>query len=326
MKWGGYQNLLTLILLVLFLSCPAYANMIIHPTVSRFFFEKDGLPYNQSVTFTVTCYRYLPSPQQHDQSWRSKIGNDSLEKVLSFSGTCRYYGCPHEDLTYYVKFHTDTCDLEGRTLGRPFIIRDFSNIPAGYCIDPFHQYDIRKGEMSNYSYYKISPEYSDCMAGIKPLKDKCRQYTTAYACSMNESSKCSEGYAYVGDEEVVYDDRNIYRECIAPFEKEKETCEHYLLPVAPSSLIMMSWNYTADRYCESRFTIPAYIETPVETPNWTRLNKYPAVTPYVSPTQYDTSLHNSEPEKEPSVRPSHPESPVATLYCSIVEFLGGRCE
>jgi len=325
MKCGGYWHFLILVLLILFLTCPAYANMIIKPTVSRFFFEKDGMPYNQSVTFTVTCYHFLPTAVQIDQPSGPTDGNTLREKTLSFSGTCLYYGCPVEDLTNYVKFNTNACDLEGRTMGQPFVFRNFSNIPAMYCIDPLYQYDVRKRDLSNYTYYKFTPEYQDCMKRIQPLKDQCRQYTYAYTCGLNTSRECG-GYTIVGDEDVNYDDADAYIQCIAPFDKEKETCEHYLSPVDPSSMMFTKYNYTPSRYCESRFTIPSYIETPAETPNLTRQKQYPSLTPYITQTVTPSQSHTPEITPSSTVPLYTPTSPVASLYCSIVQFLGGRCE
>jgi hypothetical protein len=325
MKLGGYRYILILILLILFLSCPTYANAVmIKPTVSRFFFEKDGLPYDQSVTFTVNCYRYLLSPARNDSTTGTTNKTIRMEKALSFSGNCRYYGCSFEDLTSYAKFYTDTCDLEGRTMGELFIIRNFSNIPAMYCIDPLHQYDVQNGKWSNYSYYKFTPEYQDCMKRIQPFKDQCRQYTYDYSCSVNRS-RCG-GHTKVGDEDVTFNDADAYTGCIAPYDREKETCEHFLSPVDPSSMIFTKYNYTPSRYCESRFTIPSYIETPTETPNLTRQKMYPSITPFVSITPTPSIAPELEITPASTIAPFTPQSLVASLYCSIVQFLGGRCE
>jgi hypothetical protein len=57
MKLSGYWVYSISILALIFLICPAYADEI-YPTITHVFFEKDGLPYNESVYFTVECYGY----------------------------------------------------------------------------------------------------------------------------------------------------------------------------------------------------------------------------------------------------------------------------
>ena len=320
MKFHKCLSILFLIGSFSLLVSSAHANMIINPTVIRLFFEKDGLPYDQSVKYSINCYRYLPVSVLNNQSLINTNETAPVENALSLSGNCLYYGCPV--YTHVNKFYTDTCDLEGHTMGRSFIIRNFSNIPATYCINPIHQYDIQKGYWSNISYYKFTPEYQDCMKRIQPLKDQCNQYT--YTCDVQISGECG-GVVMSGHEGVFLSDPDAFKKCIAPYDKEHANCESYLAKIDQSSMIMYNDNRPASRYCESHFTIPSFIEMPKETPNLTLQKKYPQNTPYKTPTTVPSIIQTQEIVAESTISSYVPMSPVESFYCTILSIFGAKC-
>ena len=57
MRFPVCRILIAGIAVIFFLSGPALADEMI-PTVTHIFFEKNYLPYNESVHFTVNCYGY----------------------------------------------------------------------------------------------------------------------------------------------------------------------------------------------------------------------------------------------------------------------------
>jgi len=93
-------------------------------TVTKVYFEKDGMSYNQPVSFTVNCYgySYSPGPEVEKKFYIPK-------KVFSFFADCPNYGCEIYE-NYYLNYrHIDYCNLEGKTQGYSFKIKKFATSP-----------------------------------------------------------------------------------------------------------------------------------------------------------------------------------------------------
>lgn len=140
-----WAAVLATIALALFAVVPVSADVIrpINPT--KVYFENNGTPVNEKVTFTVNCYGYHSSGAPPAQSKPSVS-----ERVLSFSAICPKYGCTiFEDYDRYLdSLHIDSCDLEGELNGENFIIRNFGSTPVPNCTD-LHQYgnEIKKTDI-----------------------------------------------------------------------------------------------------------------------------------------------------------------------------------
>lgn len=104
---------------------PARADVII-PTRTAVFFDKDGVPFNQSVDFTVTCYGYntgIP-PVKKDP------GTYTPTEVFRWGGNCPTYGCEVVENFYLTYRHIDYCDLEAKAGGQTFRIPRYSSSPV----------------------------------------------------------------------------------------------------------------------------------------------------------------------------------------------------
>lgn len=116
-------------------------------------------------------------------------------------------------------------------------------------------------------------------------------------------------------------------------------CDRFLMKADPSLIMPFTdsdpWshpcaeacNFTYE-ICESRFTIPSgnpasvmkQKSAPTGTVPWTIIPR-----PFITP--YDTTAVTVPPSQQtPAMVLRFSRSPVESLYCSIVELLGGRCE
>jgi hypothetical protein len=91
-----------------------------------------------------------------------------------------------------------------------------------------------------------------------------------------------------------------YRACRDTFDRDRAECDRYLRKIDPATMIL--WNYTgyreapADRACSLRLTIPSKEATP-------------------------EAILVSSPRSLESQK-----SPVESLFCSLLQYLGGKCE
>jgi len=144
---------LATIAFALFAVVPVSADVIqpINPT--KVYFENNGTPVNEKVTFTVNCYGYHSSsgapPAQSKPS--------ESENVFWFSATCPSYGCTVFERYNLGNRYIKSCDLEGQLNDENFIIRNFANNPVPNCTD-LHQYDISSGGR----YYRTNDRYQAC--------------------------------------------------------------------------------------------------------------------------------------------------------------------
>jgi len=290
MRFPVCRILIASIAVIFFLSVPALADEMI-PTVTHVFFEKNGLPYNESVYFTVRCYGYRcsgwdcrPPPDGFNES-----GTPAPEMVFSFSATCPGYGCTIYE-PYYLNYrHIDRCNLAGETGGGNFSIPDFSSTPVPDCQE-LMPYMIGK---ANNQYYNTTPEYEQCLNGTYRQSELCDQYVTE--CSPVTDKDCGN---WIIDGRYVKDsDRSLV--CREEADRTRDACDIYLKKVDPPTMIM--WKDTngreeaARRTCELRFTIPLSPSS---------LNETPAGLP--SKKSYG--------------------SPIMNGLCTVLRFFGRECE
>ena len=141
----------------------------------------------------------------------------------------------------------------------------------------------------------MTPEYHGCVAEARLHRDRCNQYIVE--CDPADDPECRNR---------VLDGKNVketpsYLACVDTVYRELTDCEQFLERIDPTRMVM--WTDSRDgselpamRACELRFEISE--------------ENYPESS-YVPPLQ---TAHFEM------------RSPVASLWCSIVEFVGGRCE
>lgn len=108
----------------------AFAQILV-PTAVTIYFEKDSKPYEKNVRYTVSCYgNYL----EFNEKGLKKKGSE-LEKIYSYSAKCPSYGCKIY-MNYPIGYMAiDHCDLDAKTEGKTFQIKNFGNEPALNCTD-----------------------------------------------------------------------------------------------------------------------------------------------------------------------------------------------
>lgn len=128
---------------------------LISPAITHVYFEKGGVPWNDTVDYTITCYGYMKPPF-------SEIPNGSYtpELVFHYSASCKEYGCAIYQPYYLQYTHIDWCDLEGATNNQVFSLQNFSTKPYSWCNDVERRVLRIWGDQREY-YYE-TPEYFSC--------------------------------------------------------------------------------------------------------------------------------------------------------------------
>ena len=101
---------------------------ILIPAKTRIYFEENGNPYNEKISFTLKGYGYdyLPgSPVEKEK------GNYTPEEVFYFSGIYEEYGEMINEDYLRDSFKIDYYELEGKTSeGKIFLIRGIHDVPT----------------------------------------------------------------------------------------------------------------------------------------------------------------------------------------------------
>ncbi|UUX91968.1 hypothetical protein [Methanoplanus endosymbiosus] len=232
---------------------------IITPTKTEVFFEKDGLPYNDSVEFTVRCYGYTFYPGSEEFTdyingnyEKKEPGTYNMTEVFSYSATAGHYG----DVIYepfYLNYRViDHCTLCGETSGKKFVIDDIGDSPIPDC---------KRAE------YRVIRDYDS---------DVCRMETdSADACFEEEDRLRCEKADLCGKYLEIYDENGIYPDDTRTMEadgvtmvltKEYLRCtdEAYsldlnctdLLKTVPCEDYCDPEGHPVDRVCSLHYTIP----------------------------------------------------------------------
>lgn len=190
---------------------PVQADFIT-PAITHVYFEKDGVPYQGSVDYSVNCYGYYTSLSPSGMA-EKPAGSYTPELVYHYSATCKEYGCSVYP-QYYLKYrHIDWCDLEGKTDNGPFFYHNFSTIPysEGSIYTPpsysfwskilLPAYD--EDEEYRYFFY-ATPEYTACTGQENSSQHPGRNHTAERriytSCNSREEKHCFsifEGYGAV---------------------------------------------------------------------------------------------------------------------------------
>ena len=313
MKLPGCRVFIACLVVVAFLLLPVSAD-IMTPTTTHVFFEKNGAPYNGTVRFTVNCYGHFDYPWITRTTLAQPKKTDEKEIIFSYSSTCPEYGCVIFE-SYYLNYRAiDSCDLQGTAGGIPFIVHDFTRNPRPNNCTSLHQFDIGKG---NDGYYRATPAFTECENASYTASDLCNTYLDP--CTPGADGECG---SRIVDGRYVKDSQQS-RTCRQEADQKLHACDQYLEKVDPSTMVMWKNNVTgqyepAMRSCELRLTIPPDTMTSS------------GASPSVSPTQ-GTTTGPDQPIQEitygtRAVATAQSINPVESLYCSILQFFGGRCE
>ncbi|UUX91966.1 hypothetical protein [Methanoplanus endosymbiosus] len=246
-------------IILIALTLPASADRAI-PTDTKVFFEKDGQPYNGTVSFTVTCYGYIvddtdPNYKNYwgDNYQRREPGTYEQTEVFSYSATVDHYGDSIYEPFYLNYRVTDHCTLCGETEGHKFVIENAGESPIPDCkMKEFMTYRDRDTDTC-----RIQTKHSDaCFEEEAKLKREGEILRNSYIEVFDED-KTYSGYTktFVNDngttmiltEEYFACDENISKidlKCRELY--ETVACEDYCNPDGQP----------IDRDCNLYYTIP----------------------------------------------------------------------
>jgi hypothetical protein len=263
----------------------------IYPTITHVFFEQDHSPFHEPVSFTMNCYGI--ACKMWDCSGPEDQGNAAdyrTNLAYSFHASCPDYGCVIYEPYYPIwRQKIDHCDVEGTAGTVPFKLEKILKTPVPNCTE-FHQY-YKYGGRGHY--YNTTPEFDQCILEDRKQRERCNRYLEA--CDWENHPSCTD----VEIDGKYWKETRAYRTCRETVMNERKDCDPLLKEINTSTIIMWkdqdSSEYPAMRSCELRFTLPSKDQT----------SGMPAVVA--------------------EIRPS-PQSPVESLYCSILDFFGRRCE
>jgi hypothetical protein len=328
MECGGCRCLLFCLILIAFtvLSPQACAD-ISAGTITSVYFRQNDTPYHDTMKYTVTCY--------HDS-----------RAFFSYSATCPDFGCTVYEPYYRINsggnnFLTlDYCDLSGETRGKVFTIHNFSDKPYTRCtwLPRYYAPPMEKPRTWNFG----TEEYLACCGN---RSNRVRIPHQVYAtCNPENEEGCSipllpgnRSLRLVSSFETL---KNGTTMDLSRYIRYLEACDPMIDPDCPGAVIdgtplkkmseyrpFLNHNVTEEDPCLS-FLILAnpslYIpEHPCNRDDCgQRMAEAVCELRATIPTDDQMTVNVTVSDASHYV----PESPVESLYCSIVQFLGGRCE
>lgn len=132
---------------------------VLQPRIVHVYFQKDGVPYNFPVKYTVTCYGY---EAEHFPFTLAPPGSYQPSPIFRYSATCNGYGCPVYSQFYsLIGAHFDWCDLEGETNYQKFSLHNFSSTDITRCDRVVER--TFKMQDNDLEFYYYTPEYDACL-------------------------------------------------------------------------------------------------------------------------------------------------------------------
>jgi hypothetical protein len=298
---------------ILLFALPLVSADEIDPTVTDVFFQKDGLPYNGSVQFTVNCYGYACKSwdcERNPEDLLARQGNYTPELVFSYYASCPGYGCRIFEPYYHAERNfVNYCNLDGTSQGTEFHLLNVSHSAIPQNCTELRQYSRSGGR--NSGYFNETPVYAECVNETRRHREECDQYLAS--CNPLNETEC--GWRGVKDQ--YFRETPSYRTCADTVDREQSDCSRFLEKVEPSNMVM--WKNEgreepARRACELRFAIPPdNFVSPASS--------FPEIA--MDPAR---SMPAGMVFGKPAVATAQRINPVESLYCRIVRFLGGRCD
>jgi len=242
----------------LFLLCSGIAKADSGPmsTQTTFYFQKNGQPITQPISFNVKCYG------------TSVMGDtDKLLKISEFLENCQAYGCKFGTMFEAYEKATKYCDIEGKIGEEKFSVNNFlgDNLTKLSCHGADFSYSFDN------KYFKETEGYNTCK------KDVYREYypqgngdvSGDFIChkSLVEAPKneCA-GYGYIIVNDICYKFTSETYACIAQEDSKLKLCNQYLEDVT-AKIAKNEDGHAFERICETTINILANAQptvTPVE--------------------------------------------------------------
>ncbi len=155
MNWSGWIFGLG-ILLIGIIFCPVDANPLPIPITFNLYLEKNGIPYNGNVEYSLVCYGHTSQKMPFGVKYirdKTKDDPDPLQEVFHVAGTCPSYGCYGQSHQLWDPSSSEICILNNTMQNETFSVWNSSDVPAirnfeqsasGYPQSSFEVYfDIR---------------------------------------------------------------------------------------------------------------------------------------------------------------------------------------
>ena len=322
-----------------------------NPRITHIYFEKDGVPYNEPVHYTVACYlpRQGPSSQDPSLSRTGETGN--LSEVFSYTATCPSYGCPIYEPYYRVNFmEIASCNLYGETRGVNFSVTNFSDQPFSECSGPLQDFISLDYPEPNTPYYRTE-EYVACNSLHRNTSSEV-SHTIWETCVPSKDPGCFAETLPNGiplkKVSVTMTVRNGTDMDLQKYIRYLETCDPVTDPDCPGAVIngkpLKSMNeFRPFRNASLKLRDPCDVflvqanhslivtddlndEIRIQIMNGTHdltsniVNQI-CDSRWTIPSDIFTNSTTSIVSRPPYV----PQSPVESLYCTILNLFGARC-
>jgi hypothetical protein len=258
-------------IILMFLFCVSFASPVDAddgppPTLTSFYFQKNGQPIVQPVEFTITCYGTSAMVS----------GGDKIMKISSFSETCQSYGCQFGTTGIFqtYKKNTEYCDIEGEVDGNKFAIKKFltesENEPYITGLECHHaDYELSIGSSEYDGYFKKTEEYYECKNDVYReyypygngdvegeflcAKYERGEYLTPTSIPTTPNGDCYH-YGYTIENNICYKISDEFSKCTKEMDKKMDLCNQYLEDVT-SKLVKNENGYPYDQICDAVINI-----------------------------------------------------------------------
>jgi len=339
------------IFLFLLAFIPAAPADLASGTITHVYFLKDGQPYNGSVRYTVSCYgsrdrNYVPAGSAPEQDIGTPVAG------YRYSASCDHYGCTIYEPYYTINsggttwFIPDRCDVEGDAGGVHFVISNFSDRPYTTCTGLQDQYPWLGNDPEPNSSYFQTAEYDACQRTYRNRSVNTTHFVYASCDPARDSGCFSEmlpGGIPLRRESMFTKTMNGTDMDLKHYLQYLETCDPSADPDCPGDIVNNRPLKTLYEYrpflndssrlydpCMTFFilanrslVLPREIED--ASPHTLIDNKVRDIceSRWMIPPDNQTSSPSPEPVNPV---PAVPRKPVESLYCSIVQFFGMRCD
>jgi len=252
MNLTRYFNYIMCIAIFFLIIAPVSANIPTRSITSFFIFEKNGLPYNESINYTISCSMspsFKPSSYDSPDS-RGTENTNPYSYVFKLSGTCPSGNCLISRISWYHRQNQRLepenevphfiCLLNGSTGNVLFTIWNETGTSEFPCNSLKEYYDMNVVINGKSGYYNYTPEYLDCdrnvMRSISYYRYPCEQYLA------NDSIDRSKG-------------NWTQSQCAEIYNHEIPQCYQFLKEVN------LSWTGYQEKICVYRFNLSSDNET-----------------------------------------------------------------
>jgi hypothetical protein len=268
---------------------PVHANPI-DTTLVNYSIYQDNQLIDATINLSVKCYGTYHANYfraRHLPENQSAMKNYGL--IYSYSLSCEPGSCFRKDVYGSTSgLIINCCDLEGTYKGEAFFVSNFTSDPEPSCRETAGLTTGGYGEPVYTNYYALSAENrAFCDAQhADAIHDTCDTYLVS-----NLSAVEGQRHSNEWRNNTWYYGTEDYIRCARDAITKQRLCYEN------RSLTNLSATLKArpSLYCEKRFDLPSASETSSHPFNRTHLAYMP-------------------------------QSPVESLYCSIVQYFGGKCE